>query len=332
MVSASDVIFAQDFNNLRNVANSILRNAYGQTLSSTDVSGYQTFDLAADSVTAENVKNLLLDLQKIHVHQIGTINSNIAAPLVGYKVGANEAKTFDEVTGDSQFAANSTLMGYNDFLALTNTISDFNPATQNFPNENFSIGNTVSSTRTASWGGTDQIQSIYHIIDFQFDNIAELQYFFNAGGFIQIAASISGNLNNKDAEWNSMLTAMGVVRFNNWKTTATSGTNVGGFRDINSISYTEVFRKTGSGVYVNNIYIIEAIQIDNKVRLRITFTDGYQGLADFEVTGDILSTVQAYYPDSSFVYDTVTYTAVLLNGPTVTNIWILDSNTSTPPS
>ena len=333
MVNVNDSISSTDFNNIRNTVDSVLRGSYGQTLLSNAVTGYQTVQLFADSVNAENVKNLLLDLQKLHVHQQGTINADIAVPLVGYVVGANEARTFDTQTGDSQSTVEGQLMGVNDFIDLVNIISNFDGNSDGFPNDNFSIGNSRTSSRPNSWGGASGIESIYHIYDVEFTDLNEMNYFFNAGGFIQFGASITNISNSKDVDWNSILTSMGVGRFNKWGTTATSGTDLAGFQDLTS-TYQEVFRKTGSGVYVSNTYLIEARRIDaeNKIRFRVSFNDGYTGFGDLDVSGTIDNTGQAYYPDSAFVYDSTNYTAVLLNNPTVTNIVNLSENYSTPPS
>ena len=333
MVSINDTISSADFNNIQNVVDAVLNGSYGQTLLSSQVTGYQAVELFADSVTAENVKNLLLDLQKLHVHQQGTINTDIAAPLFGYVIGADEAKTFDIQTGDSQSTVEGQKMGFNDYISLLNIVSNFDGQADGFPVDNFSIGNTRSSSRATGWGGTTNVESIYHIFDVEFNDIAHMDYFFNAGGFIQFGATISNLSNSKDVEWNGILSSMGVGRFNKWGTTASSGTNLAGYQDLSS-TYQEVFRKTGSGVYVSNIFTMEARRIDaeNKIRFRITFSDGYTGFGDIDVSGTIESTVQAYYPDSSFIYDTVTYTAVLLDNPILSNIILLSENYSSPPS
>lgn len=333
MVNATDVISASDYNNLRSTVSAILDGSWNQTMLSSTVIGYQQVALFADSVLAENVKNLLLDMQKVHVHQNGTLSTNIIEPLVGYKIGADEAKTFDVVTGDSQSTADGLKMGYNDFLSVVTNLADHDPATDGFPDENFSIGSTTVSNRSTSWGGTGSVESIYHIFEVSFPDFATIRSFFNAGGFIQVGSTITNVTNSKDVEWQSVITSMGPARFYKWDTVAASGTGLAGYQDLTS-TYQEVFRKTGSGVYVDQVYTLEALedQATNTIRFRATYTDGYTGVGDIDVSANISHQVQAYYPDSSFTYDSVDYTAVLIDGPSITDITGLNENFTTPPS
>lgn len=327
------VITSNDFNSLQSSTDDILRILYGQTLLSAPVLGFSDAGLFADRPSNSQLLNLFLDIQKIYVHQFGNINPTVAVPLAGYVIGADEARTFDPVTGDSQIAIDGAKMGYNDFKSVMNIVSDFDPSITPFPSGNFSQGNTLVSTRSTSWGGESQPQGIYHVFETSFSDINQMNYFFNAGGSIRFDAALTNEQSFKDNNWKSLLSAMGTIIFTNSGTTALSGDNLGGYQDLTS-SYTPVFFKTGSGIYSDNDYTIEARIIVNetKIRFRVSFNDTYAGVNDIPVTGTITHNVEAWYPDSSFIYNGQQYQAVLINSPTLSTDIQLSSNNFTSPA
>lgn len=344
MVSTGGTIFASDYNNIRSTVGSVLSTLYGTTLISSDVAGSST-----TTVTANQLRNLFLDLQAAFVHQIGSINSTIAVPVTGYSIGADTAFAYNTSTGVFSAVTDGTKMGINDYLAVATDIANFNPEVSGFP-----VGNLLPAVATTSqrdtgvsgtWGGAGQVQSLYHVVTITFASAIQRNNYFNAGGEIRFTSSISGASGSKTTDWAALLSAMGTVKLNKWNLTASSGTSAGlGEQDLTS-TYQQLFVKTGSGVYADNDYTIEGRSVSTtQLRFRIIFNDGDVGTPgglppdfvdnpiDEEVNGILTSNVQPARPSSSFVFDTVTYTAVDVAAPTGANQAVLTTDYVSPPA
>lgn len=338
MVNSNDVISAIDYNDIRGDTVTILQGSYGQTPVSQIVDGFNTFGISADKVTRAQLKDLFLDIQRVYVHQVGSLNSEVAVPLQGYKIGADGANTFDVVTGDSQPATDSTKMGLNDLIAVKNTIATFDQASgDSFATGSFSLGNTAISNRNTNWGGDGQVQSIYHIFEATFSSLAEMNQFFNAGGSIRFNAQIANGTTSKAAQWSGIFAAMGTVQFQKYNTVAASGTGSMGYTGLTNL-YQQVFTKTGSGAYAVNDYTIDARVDINQllIRFRVSINDDYVTdplitNPDITVDGTITNTASVYYPDSVFEYDGQSY-GVSITGPSMANDLLLSSNNPTPPT
>jgi hypothetical protein len=117
-----------------------------------------------------------------------------------------------------------------------------------------------------------------------------------------------------------MLSAMQTVKFNYTSTDSynlnstpddvsddsVNGAGVGtaiGNLDLTS-SYQTIYTKTGSGVYVDNEYTIQAKNdSSNKIRFLVTFTDDANGTggADERVNGTLVSTISHLRADGAYV-------------------------------
>lgn len=252
---------------------------YGQTVSSSPVSNLNT-------VNSLHMQALKLDIVDVRVHQTGSDTPSIS------NVVTDEDIT-DEVYVEYE-AIIDTL--YNDRLTIYELTQS-------------STENKLSSSRNTPWGGNAQPQSIYHEFTVTFSNANARRHFFNSGGEVRFAASLSGGTGGKFTDWSSMLSAMGTVKFNHNNVTASSGTGLGiGNYDLTS-AYQTVFIKSGSGVYADNDYIIKAkASTDNTITFLIEFNDGATGSGsggfggvDDPVNGTLTSSISQLRATGAYV-------------------------------
>lgn len=337
-VNVGNEIQAIQYNTLRTSVNSILNTAYGQTLNSTAAQANSTV------VSSNKKRDLFLDIQRTHVHHTASINNNIAIPPVGSTVAANTVQSYNQVTGETSFLADGTKMGYNNYESAVNVLNDFTPSTLNiWPAGNFTLGTATTSSRSTSWGGAGQSQSIYHVLTFTFPSQTVRNQYFNAGGELRFSASLTGGSGSKDTDWAALLSAIGTLRFSKWRMTANSGTvnPTGSGYDSLTGTYRTLFTKTGSGVYAENQYTVEGlIDLSTVLRFRIRFNDADVGDPppqfpdegiDEPVTGTVTSTANTFRPNSSFNFNGQPVTAVNLAAPTITTAVALTTNNATPP-
>jgi len=331
-------ITAANYNNIRTTLSGIYSTEYGQTMRSAAVTGGSTFG-TSNSVTSEQMRLLFLDAQSVYIHQQGATSSSVAVPPAGQTVGANISQTFNQTTGATVTPVDGNNQGYNDYDTLIVAISNFNGSVSGWPDSSFTLGTAVSSTpRTTSWGGSaDVAKSIYHVVTVTFSSVAQMNYYFNAGGEIRFAASLTGGVGSKDSDWATMLSNMGTIKFDKYRITSNSGTGTG-FNGLTG-SYTQLYIKTGSGVYADNDYKIEGSLTGAVIRFRISFNDGDVGETgvpfdpiDESVGGTTNSSVNTFRPDSTFTYAATAYQAVSISAPTIATAVQLTANNATPPA
>jgi len=344
MVTTNDKITATQYNSMRTSVSDVVVTLYGQTLNSSAVAGGTGDPATSDTVTDNDMENLYLDIQKAYVHQNGALDTTIAVVSAGNTIGADTSLNVNTATGAKIAVTGGANMGYNDYISSINTISNHNGETDGFAASSFSLSSALTSTRTTNWGGAGQIQSVYHVFEIAFLNNDHRTDFFNTGSEIRIDASLTGTSGAKGTDWASMLSAMGTIKLDKWRTSASSGTPAAnsGFDDLTN-SYQTIFTKTGSGVYADNDYTIEARRSGNNLRFRITFNDGDVGTGgqgiggvmdpiDETVSGTLTSNASTFTADSSFTVDTTTYTAVQIAVPTKTTSTNISQDLSTPPT
>jgi hypothetical protein len=340
-VSTGSSLTASSYNSIRSTLSSIYATQYGQTMRSTAVAA------TVDSVTSEQMLDLFLDAQGTFVHQVGSVSTTVAVPPIGQTVGANLSQTFNQTTGAKATPADGAIQGINDYESLINTVSNFDPSVSGFPITSFSPGTPLNSSRSTQWGGTGQVESIYHVVTVAFPTVNAMNFYFNAGGEIRFTASLTGGSGSKDTDWQGLLSAMGTITFNKFRITASSGTPTpsgsggSGFTSLTP-SYRQLFIKAGSGVYADNDYTISGLLSGSTLRFRIEFNDGDVGTnagspvggtpIDEPVTGTATSTVNTGRPNSSFIYNSTSYTAVSLSAPTIATAIALTSDNLTPPA
>lgn len=344
MVATGSSILASDYNSLRSSISSILNSQYGQTLVSSAVAS------SIDSISQSQLFDLFIDGQKTYVHQIGSVSTVVVPPIAGNTIGAETSFSYNQTTGIKGAITNGTKMGLNDYQSLVTDISNFNAETTGFPVGNFSQGTPLTSSISTSWGGAaDAVQSVYHVITATWTSNAHRESYFNAGGELWFSASLTSGSGAKDTDWAALLAAMGTVKFGKFRITASSGTPtpaLSGGSGYNSLTstYRQLFIKSGSGFYDDNDYNIEGRIVDaTTLRFRITFNDGDVGTGgqgiggvndpiDESVGGTTTSSVNTSRPDSTFVYNTVTYTAVDVAAPTVATAVAMTVVNLTPPA
>jgi hypothetical protein len=334
MPIVGDSITAVQYNNTRTSLVSVYSTLYGQTMRSSAVTA------SVDSVTSQQMLDLFLDAQSAYVHQQATISSSIAVPPTGQTVGADTSQTFNQSTGAKAIPTDGTKQGANDYTTLITNISNFNPSTTAFPIGNFTLGTATSSARSTTWGGSaDTAKSIYHVVTITFSSAAQMGFFFNAGGELRFSSTLTSGTGSKSTDWASLLSAMGTIRFGKYALIASSGTPTsagsgGSGYDSLTSTYRQLFIKTGSGLYADNDYIIEGRTVSSTVlRFRISFNDDNTGLTvDESVDGTITSNVNTFRPDSSFVYNAVTYTAVSIAAPAIATVVAMTTDNVTPPA
>lgn len=272
-MAVGEIISVARYNAMQSKIASVLGNGsgnfgYGQAVVSSPVS-------TTNTVNATHMQNLKLDIVDVRVHQTGGDTPAITNVVVNEDI---------------------TDIVYAEYEAIVNTL--YNNRLTVFESTQTSTENKISSIRSTQWGGNAQPQSIYHEIKITFANEDSRRHFFNSGGEVRFAANLSGGSGAKYAEWSSMLSAMGTVKFNHTTATADSGTGLGiGNYDLTN-TYQTVFIKSGSGVYADNDYIIKARANNNIIDFLIEFNDGATGSGgggfgpvDDPVNGTLVSSI-----------------------------------------
>lgn len=253
---------------------------YGQLpLASNQVSSTNT-------VTALHMQQLKTDLIDAYVHQTGN------------DPGLPNVLTDEDITD----------VVYAEYESISNYI--FNNKNDIFIPTQATVEAKLTSQRTTTWGGNSQPQSVYHRFRVTFANDDQARYFFNAGGEIRFAGSLTGGSGAKYLEWNGMLIAMGTVKFNYNTTTGDSGSspNGTGYFELTNTDQV-IWIKSGSGVYSENDIIIYARKGSaGVIEFTVEFNDGATGSAsggfgpvDDPVSGTLTSSITQLRPTGPYV-------------------------------
>jgi hypothetical protein len=282
----NQIISAARYNNLQGRIATILGpgasdKGYNQVISSSTVP-------VNDTVEALHMNNLYSDFVNTRTHQTGAIPVSIFT-----------VATSGEIT-EALHAA---------YESLINSIENDRFLVDASQAEASSAG--INSTRTADWGGPSAApQAVTHEFKATFTSANARRGFFNAGGEIRFAANLNPSIGSGDdylktKNWADMLTAIGVVTFGYTATTASgsgTGSSIGNL-DLTS-TYQTIYTKTGSAVYTDNEYIIQAKALNSReIQFLITFQDDANGAggADEVVKGTLTSTVTQYRADGPYV-------------------------------
>jgi hypothetical protein len=288
-MATGDIITATRYNQIQATVSSVLGvgagdSGYGQQISSFQISQTQT-------VTADHINRLRTDMLTCYIHQKGT-NTGFNLPLI--VAGADLISDAPSLVGKKE---------YESYPILANMLLlDRNNYTSQSQLNNFSLeANKLVSVRTNSWGGTSQLQSVFHEIKVQFSNANERRYFFNTGSEIRFTATLSnfpgGEGQDKFNNWVGMFSGMGAISFSSSKTTSTGTGTASLLGNFNlTQAYQIIFVKSGSGLYSDNTYIIKAKEIDSRtLSFLIEFNDLDTGSSiDNPVEGMLTSRVHQY--------------------------------------
>lgn len=249
-------------------------------------------------VESSDLNELYEDFEAVHVHQTGDLPTDISRVTTTDLIAANTDSGLVEL--EKTWGAYETLM-----TTLETNRFDLDPSQDAIESA------LVNSSRVSSWGGDGLPQSIEHIITVNFGTPNSRRGFFNAGGNIQFSARhthdyVDGDLNfRKNDNWETILQNMGTIYFRRSQTDA-SGTGTGsaiGSADLTT-GYQTIFVKTGSDVYTENQYYIQARLVnDYTIEFKIVFDDADVGTGggDEFVLGTTSSFVSHQRADGSYV-------------------------------
>ena len=289
-MAVGDLITAARYNNAQGRVESILgdgstNEGYGQTVTSEQVSSNVV-------INATHVNALYTDLRKIFVHQTGGNPNSIAEVEVGDTV-AEDTSGADTKEG---------FKDYEDFISIIETSGNrFRLA----PAQSSTLNNAKTIQRRNQW--TAPIECEFQIA---FTDSNARRHFFNAGGSLTMISSLSGTPTVGDSvaksqDWASILGNAGTVSMD-YQETTTTGTGVvqsiGNF-DLTT-SYQEIYRKSATGVYGNNNYILYAMApTSSTIRVKYSFYDaaatGYK--IDEPVSGLLEAKIGFVRASGSFV-------------------------------
>lgn len=276
-------ITAANYNDLQKTVADVLgvgfdRTGYGQTTVSAPVSA------GSEVVTASDMNLLLDDINRIHVHQTGSL-SVLSTISDDEKIGANDI-------------GGNVNKGFNQFVSVAN-ILEANKAVVD--GTQVTLETATTSSRFAAWNG-----KLVHSFTVSFTDANHRRAFFNAGGEIQISAQIEGDTTPKGNDWNTMLTNMGNIRFKADTTEKTGSAGllqpIGNF-DLTA-SYQRIFERRGQdALYAENRYYIYAKEISNSaIQFSVEFEDNDEPNPDDElVRGTLTSVVKQLRPTGSYV-------------------------------
>jgi hypothetical protein len=283
-VSIGSVIQDTDYNGLVSRVRAVLGNGSGQSGYGQLIPSLPTVaDNSTQNVAPTEWSNLRTQINRASRHQ-SNADQAMVAPTSGRIIGADQSGT--SVTRVDTggvitwtHVSPDTNMGVNDFFTATSNI-ETNAAVSHPTQVTVTTGRQFAlSTRTASWGGAGQIQTVNCTFEIFFDggyNVTDSagttvvasgadhrRHFFNTGGEIRISGINSSATNLKGSDWATMLSNMGQVILGKNSTTKTgTGRSRDGVTDVDlsgsidsalgnyqlTTSYQLIFQRNGGGV------------------------------------------------------------------------------------
>jgi len=302
-VSVGDIIKAADYNGIQAKVEKVLGTSentdptfgYGQAVNSSPVTALSDPSVPnGDSVTADQVNNLLDDLGVIFKHQTGN-NETTPSFAIGEIIGANSSGSGMTYNTDGSVAINDedVAKGINDLETLIDnlTASRFDMA-----NSQSETVTAITDSRTRDWNNT-----VISEFTVSFSSELDRRHFFNAGGEIRIEGTVdlstsTGNSLSRDQGWNALLENVSTVIFDHSIAVDTGNAagvsrpngNIGNYQLTSS--YQTVFRKdASSGVYSDSFWFIEAREnSSSEISFRVNLVDsGPESDSDSGSTGSV---------------------------------------------
>ena len=316
-VSVGGIVNHTDYTGLVTSVASILGNGSGQN-------GYGQRVFSAenwiDTTTGRDISilewnTLRTDVNKCSRHQqdLDVLPDALVSEGI---IGADASgPSVTRISGDS-FSIDSpnTNRGVNDWVS---GVSNIQTNANLIASGQFTLTTTrafINSTRTTSWGGAGQGQTIYAEVAVQFpggytttnsdgttsvaSGLDHRRHFFNAGGDIRLSMFLNGST-AKDTDWGNMLGNAGYVVFGKSATTVTGtgrardgSTDVDGTGGIDNAlgnyqlttGYQLIFKKNGSATQYAENYV-EIYAKRNAVQDTITFLIQFTDLDSGDKTG-----------------------------------------------
>lgn len=293
-------IDAVDYTSIQNKIATVLGTGssnygYGQTVTSPSniVSG--------NKIQLTHWLTLRTDLAKARAHQTGTaIGTSSATDGVNLLVPSSSLVITEALR--------------NQYSLFADTVT-----TNRFASNEFSPETLAAFTKQNTWNGT--IQNVVTITGSAtgLGSAENMRFFFNAGGTINITASLtgySGTGTDKGPTWYLMLNQAGTVTMNYTTTTYTGsgGTTYNiGYYSLTTSDQLIFYKPAPAGVYAENDYWIYARKSSNgaDVIMTIRFQDDDAGdqqggflpgaSVDEQVTGNLTTTVTMNRPSGANV-------------------------------
>jgi len=291
-VNADTRITAAQFNTLQNKVSRLLgtgtgQNGYGQLLNSSPV--------AAESIVyASDMNKLLLDVNRISIHQSGS------------------ASSLGNISQSSLILANENTVGAgNGINQYLTEVERLESDAAIVDGTQITIETLDSDSRFSPWNG-----QLSHSFTLTFDNADHRRAYFNAGGQIYISAQLEspggGDWVEKANDWKTMLTNIGILQF---KANTTSKTGFGGTlfpvapnTAIGNYQLTAglqmLYERLGNDNYAENRYLVYAKETSSRaIQFVVQFQDQDEGdpNIDESIPGTLVSRVQLRRPSGIYV-------------------------------
>lgn len=285
------LIEASDYSSIKSKVDLIFGNGaadsgYGQLVTSPSVS-------TGGQITAAQWLALRTDMVKARQHQTG-VAVGTAATVDGQNLLVPASGTSITEALRNQFNSFSNTITADKFLAAASQLS----------NENL-----ITGTRTSSWNGT-----LTHIVTITGNStgagsVANMRYFFNAGGQIRVAASRAGGTSSsKNTTWGLMFSQMGEFVLDYTQTSYTGSAAIGstvGWFDLTTTNQLVGQKNAPSGSYAENRYYLYARRSADASQLILTmiFEDNDAGDPNIDENpdGTLISQVNQYRPSGTNV-------------------------------
>lgn len=268
-----------------------------------------------DIISAQEYKDLYIDIVRSRVHQVGAANFVIDPFVVG------------------NYQVNST----NTDLVENAYITDLESLVTSIETDKFQLHSTQSTIidyavnqRSTGWN-----QQLIHEFSLTFPSDLARRHFFNAGGEIRISAELTGDASQKGTDWSTLLD-FGIISINHNTTVNSKGLSTQSYGNYTLPStFTTIFTKTAA-TYTGNLYKLEARSASStQLQFKATFldanasavnpADAADGFPDVDepVLGTIKSFAQVLKPFGTVTIDSVAYDTVKIAEPTyivITNL------------
>ena len=336
-------ILATRFNNLQDRLDAVLGTSgsaaptfgYGQTLNAAlDVAGTRANTLPnSDKITAQQYEDLYIDIVRCRAHQVGAAAVTIDDFVIGdFETNAANTDKVEEayISALESLMTTIELNRFNIDIATQATTALLTTAA------NVPISSTYTNSVNGSW--TNFLNQIFTVT---FPTVEDRRHFFNAGGEIRFNAEVAyTGAQQKTADWQSSMAAMGVVSFTADDTYSNS--SVGSASNIGNNSLTSTYqlcyRKDAGTTYSQSAYELYALQTGPRtIQFKVFFTDPAPGgwSIDEPLYGDWTSSASLLIPDGSVTINGITHNTVVIESselPSGSNIVNLSANPPPVPS
>jgi hypothetical protein len=336
-------ILATRFNNLQDRLDAVLGTSvsaaptfgYGQTLNAAlDVAGTRSNTIPnSDKVSAQQYEDLYIDIVRCRAHQVGAAAVTIDDFVIGdFETNAANTDKVEEAYISALESLMTTIESDRFDIDITTQASTTTLTTS----ANTPISSTYYTSVSGSW--TSFLNQIFTVT---FPTVEDRRHFFNAGGEIRFNAQVAyTGAQQKTADWQSSMAAMGVVSFTADDTYSNS--SVGSASNIGNNSLTSTYqlcyRKDAGTTYSQSAYELYALQTGPRtIQFKVFFTDPAPGgwSIDEPLYGDWTSSASLLVPDGTVTINGLSHNTVVIEAaqlPSGSNIVILSANAPPVPS